>query len=486
MPRLPVNRYGRCGTPIDDMPLALTDQHKNAVRLTCVNRLAAEAGLTAGHTLADARAILPDLVTLPAESDRDAAFLRALQRWAERYSPWTSCDGADGLLLNSTGCAHLFGGEEETQRLAIQGLGDLGLEAQAGIADTRGAARAVARFGSPTSGSIIPPGQTKPALAPYPVEALFAEEKTLHDLKRLGLKSIGDLYPLKSADLARRFGFGLLRAYEKMLGTASDPVIPAAPLPSFAARISFPDPVGLQDDVEEALRRLTTQLCTRLVEHGHGVRGLRLHFQRADKTDTDLEIGLARPSQEVSQILRQFRLKLGKVDAGLGIDRMRLAATATEPYRPIQQHFAGAEEKDSLNDLISTIGNRLGFDRVLRVEPVSSHLPQRAFRFAPAIHETASSAWNGRTRRPLIMVDLEPVEITAPDRPPKGFRWRGQDYATARAHGPERIGHEWWKGNESGAIRDYWSIETKEGARLWLSTRPDRKPSQWEVAGVFP
>ncbi|WP_188481215.1 Y-family DNA polymerase [Aquisalinus flavus] len=490
MPRLSVNRMGRAGMPVDDCLFAVTAEDKGAVRLVCVNLAGLKAGLSPGMTLADARGIAPDLVTLPEEPQRDMAFLKALQRWAEKFSPWTSCDGTDGLLINITGCAHLFDGEEAMRRAVLEEFSDLQVEAAAGIADTKGAARAVARFGlRPGTGGagIIQPGETRAALAAYPIEALGIDDKTIFELKRLGLKTIGELYPLKSAELTRRFGFGLLRTFEKLMGATGDPVIPASPLPGFAARISFPDPIGLQDDVEEALRRLIAQVCKRLSEQGHGVRALRLSFQRADKSEGHLDIGLARPSQDAGQIFRQFRLKLGTVDAGYGIDMMRLQAIATEPFRPVQQRFATAEERSQLDELIATLGNRLGFDRVLSWEPVSSHLPHRAFRFVEAAGAPVTPSWASRPqKRPLMLVGHELVEIIEPGRPPQAFKWRQDAFDLAGASGPERIGHEWWKGADSGAIRDYWSVQTKQGMRLWLSTRPDGKPPSWEVAGVFP
>ncbi|NHK27186.1 DNA polymerase Y family protein [Parvularcula flava] len=486
MPRLPVNRAGRTGIPVDDWLFALTQEEKGAVRLSCVNHHASKAGLAAGMSLTDARAIAPALVTLPAEPRKDAAFLSALQRWAEKFSPWTACDGADGLILNITGCAHLFGGEEAMLALIRQELADFSIDAMAGIADTKGAARAAARFGG-TGRTIIAPGEARAALAPYPVEAMVADDKTLFDLKRLGLTSIGDLYGLKSAELARRVGFGFVRGFEKLFGSAADPVIAQTARPTYSARMSFPDPIGLIDDVEEALRRLTAQICKRLVEHDDGARAFELTFQRTDKTGTILSIGLARPSQTPDLVIRQFAQKITRVDAGLGIDVMRLRATVTEPFRPVQQSFAGPQKQSELEELIATLGNRLGFDRVLRWEPVSSHLPRRSFRLVSAAGKARSVSFEPpASLRPLTMVGPDLVEITAPGRPPKGFVWRGEGFQTASAKGPERIGHEWWLGTQGDAIRDYWSVQTCQGPRLWLSTRPDLKPSIWEVAGVFP
>lgn len=480
-----MNRFGRTGLPVDDCLFAVTAEEQNAVRLVSLNSHAQRIGLAPGMTLATARAAAPELITVSEEPLRDQAFLRALQRWTIKFTPWSACEGKDCLLLNVTGCAHLFGGEEGMARLILQELRDMRVEARIGIADTKGAARAAARYGDKNN-AILATGETRGELTRFPVDALFLDEKTVFELKRLGLKRIGDLYPLKSTDLARRFGFGLLRAYEKLLGAAADPVTPAKAQPAFAARMSFPDPIGLRDDVDEALNRLTRQVCKRLCQHGFGLRSARLSVYRADKQQIHVDVGLARPTQEPAQILRQFALKLDKVDAATGIDSMRLAALQTEPFKPVQARFADAEKRNELDELISTLGNQLGFDRVLRWEPASSHLPHRAFRFFEAADCKEKSEWKANPDRPLLSYDSEPVSVLKPGLPPERFEWRRKTYTTARFKGPERIGHEWWKGPESDALRDYWRIDSKEGLRLWLSTKPGEKPHIWKVAGVFP
>lgn len=485
MPRLPVNRFGRNGLPVDDCIFAVTAEEKNAVRLVNLNTHARRIGLAPGMTLASARAAAPGLITVAEEPQRDQAFLRALQRWAIKFTPWSACEGNDSLLLNVTGCAHLFGGEAAMASLISQELQDMQIESRIGIADTKGAAKAAAHFGAKGK-TVLETGRLKESLEGFPIDALFTDDKTTFELKRLGLKRIGDLYPLKSSELARRFGFGLLRSYEKLLGSAADPVTPATAQPTFAARMSFPDPIGLKDDVNEALNRLAAQVCKRLCENAFGLRSVRLSVYRADKEQIHVDVGLARPTQDARQILRQFALKLDKIDAGAGIDMMRLVALKAEPFKPAQVSFAEAQKQNGLDELIATLGNQLGFDRVLRWEPVASHLPRRSFRYVEAAQQEIKGDWQANTQRPLMSYDGEPISVITPGLPPKMFEWRRVKYTTARFAGPERIGHEWWKGKESDSIRDYWRVESEEGLRLWLSTNPGEKPHSWQVAGVFP
>lgn len=427
----------------------------------------------------------PSLVSVEEDPLRDAAFLGALQRWCGKFTPWSACDGADALLLNITGCAHLFGGETALAQMIFDELSDMGVEARIGLADTKGAAIAAARFGAGAM-TIIEAGKTRATLEGFPIEALGGAPQILFELKRLGVKRIGDLYPLKPADLVRRFGFGFARAYEKLIGGAADPVTPAKALPVFAARISFSDPIGLRDDVSEALRRLGVQLCKRLCDHACGLRAARLSFYRADKSEAHLDIGFARTTQDAALLLRQFDLRLDKLDAGTGIDMMRLSALQVEPFTPAQRGFADAEKQGALDELIATLGNRLGFDRVLRWRPVASHLPRRSFRMEEAVRRLETGGWRTGLMRPLILLDSEPVAAIAPGRPPQKFEWRRKTYTAGNIRGPERIGPEWRRGAEGDVLRDYWRVDSLEGPRFWLSTRPQEKPPRWEAMGLFP
>jgi protein ImuB len=133
----------------DDLPLALIEPGSHGIRITAVNAKAAEEGVRVGQALADARAALPALLSRPTEPRRDRLALLKLARWCGRYGPNRNVDGADGLWIDVTGVAHLYGGEERLLEDLLARLARFGLTAQAGIADTFGAAHALARFAPP-------------------------------------------------------------------------------------------------------------------------------------------------------------------------------------------------------------------------------------------------------------------------------------------------------------------------------------------------
>lgn len=498
LPRLPLDRLVRAGQPGAEGLFAVTREERSAVRLAVLSREALAAGLTPGMTLADARAVASDLLTVPEDPGRDAQLLASIQRFCERYTPASARDGADGLLLDLTGTERLFGGEAQVVHRIRANLSRLGLTPRLALADTRGAARALARWGTSADEPvrIAAVGGVREALADLPAEAV-AEPRDAATLRRLGLRCVGDLYPVATAQLARRFGLGFTERLDRTLGRVPDPVTPERTLPSFSARLSLPDPIGLEADVAEGVRRLTEQVCRRLAEASYGARQLRLEIARADRTSETLTVGLAWPSRDAKLILGQLRPRLGKLDARTGIDALRLAATVVEPHTEAQHGLAReAAVSGDLSSLVASLGNRIGFDRVRAFGPSDSHLPERGFALvAPHELPDTEQAEGGRTDpsqrdappRPLQAVPLERAEVTEPGRPPGGFVWRGRSFSALYAEGPERILPEWWREDEdwSGGPRDYWRVQTKEGERLWLATMPAARRADWYVAGVF-
>jgi len=457
----------------------------------CLNVAAHSQGVQRGMALADAHAICPGLITRPADLGREAAALAALRRWAGRYSPMVARDGADGLMADITGVPHLFGGEADLRGDLHARLARAGLSAASAIAGTCGAAHALARHG----GGIIPEGALAEGIGALPISALRIDGETAQALTRMGLTHIADLMAQPRAPLARRFGAGLLLRLDQALGHQPEPLSPEADLPRFSARMTFPDPIGLQADVMEGLARLLDRLCAMLAQHQRGARRLRLELHRVDHETAQVEIGLARPMRDASRIKALFAKGVDEVDSGFGIEAMRLAAHVTERLAPEQiGRGRPLRQEDALADLFSTLGNRLGFERVLRLLPAQSDIPERSFIIVPAAHSAPEALPpHCGPERPITLFPPEPVMPrggSRPGHPPAMFRWRRMRFTTLRATGPERIAPEWWFDDPAwrSGLRDYWRIETREGPRLWLFHTPQAATwaaQHWFAQGEF-
>lgn len=453
-------------------PFVLTLRQGGTERVYCLNEAALACGLSRGMPFADARAFCPDLASRPADPLGDQRFAALLRRWATRWCPWVGPETPDGLVLDITGSAHLWGGEAALIAALRARLERAGLAVRIGLGATRGAAWARAHYGEGA------------ALEGLPVAALRLEPETVTGLQRMGLRRIGQLAESPRAPLARRFGPGLLARLDQALGRQPEQICPEAEPPHYAVRLSLPEPIGLVDDVMAGLGRLLGRLCDKLQAHQAGARVLCLTLRRVDGDAREVELRLARPLRDPARIAPLFQRAVEGVDAGFGIEQMRLEAVQVEPLPPEQLGAERRHDPGRLEDLITRIGTRIGLENVLRFLPADSHIPERSFTLAPAAFSAPEGGWAPARPRPLWLFAPEPVDATGP-RPPRRFRWRRMALTTGRATGPERIAPEWWLPDDAwhGGLRDYWQVETEEGRRLWMFYTP--QAPGWFVQGEF-
>jgi protein ImuB len=513
LPHLPIERLKRerrstRPTPIKDRsildrwPFALVGAEMRGLTLTAVNARAEGNGLYPGMGLPDARAICPHLLTLPAAPDRDAATLRALARLCVRYSPTLNTYGDDGLWLDVTGVAHLFGGEAELLASIAQEFFSLGFSAQLALAPTLGAAYALSRFRR-ASHIIVPDGAIDAALAQLPVEALRLDPEVTRLLKRLGLKRIGQLYDLPRACLERRFHSkqaveAVLLRLNQARGTKEEKRPPLFLPRRYEAALAFAEPLVSHEGIIALLELITAELCQKLARGRMGARKLRLCIDRADGSCTETETGLSAPSRELPHLLRLLQEKLVNLDMGFGVDRMGLAAFVAEPLPLTQVSLAESRDKLSPEPLIDRLTNRLGAFAVRRLHSQASHLPERAQSIRTAF--APSSPWAqiepAKPRRPtLLLADPEPLKVLAeiPEGPPARFTWRRLSRRVVKAVGPERIAPEWWRALKPGKteqrLRDYYRIEDEEGHRYWVFReglyQESGETPAWYLHGVF-
>jgi protein ImuB len=335
LPRWPIDRRRSGRQPAPDKPFVLALSVGNRRLVSAVTAAAEALGVMPGLPLTDARALYPALAVAEADPAGDARALQRLAQWCNRYSPWTAPWGADGVILDVTGCAHLRGGEASLMSDLLERLRQLGIAGRAAIADSAGAAWAVARCGSADSAA-VPPGETRAAIAALPIAALRLDPVAALQLERLGLRRIGNLYGLPRASLAARFGDGVAERLDQALGTAAEPLSPLPPAPARWARRRFAEPIGTPEALAAATRELLETLCRALGEEMLGARRLTLSCYRVDGEAAPVSIGTARPSRDPQHLCRLFAERLTEIDPGLGIEDMLLAANAVDRLAPAQ------------------------------------------------------------------------------------------------------------------------------------------------------
>ncbi len=451
---------------------------------------AAALGLHPGMALAHAQAMVPGLLVADADPAGDTAALARLAAWCLLLSPLTAPDD-DGVWIDATGCAHLQGGEATMLATLLARLDADGIAGQAAIADTPGAAHALARYAAERV-TISPPGETA-ALAALPVAALRLEPEAVATLRRLGLDRVADLAALPRAPIARRFGAGVLLRLDQALGRVAEPITPVVPPDMPQARLAYPEPLLTADSFVAVIARLVGQVCTQLEQAGLGARRLNLLFERVDGTVATIRVGTARPSRNAKHLGRLLAEQVETIDPGLGVDAMHLAAPFTEPLAYAQSTQLTADAEADMAMLVDRLSNRLGAGRVWRAAPTQSDVPERSVRRVPAVAPPGRAAWPSWPRPTRLIHPPQPVQMTSvmPDHPPLAFTWRRHRHRVRRADGPERVAGEWWRRDaETGAVRDYWQVEDEGGCRFWLYRRGNGQDAatgdlQWFLHGVF-
>jgi len=495
---------GSSADPVDlHRPLALVAPGKGGPRLVTLNQAAEKSGLAIGELLTNARSKVHDLQSRAADPAADAAALRRLALWGLCYTPlvapWDAANGADGLFLDITGCAHLFGGEAELLGDLAGRLRRFGLRARLAIADTPGAAWAIARYSSANS-TIVPPGGTESALRELPLAALRLSDDALLLLCRLGFRRIADIVHQPRAPLAARFGAHFLDRLDQALGHAPEPLSPLAPPPVYRVQATFAEAIMTQEHVVEAATRLLRDLAADLARDGAGARKLRLLLFRMDGEVLSLTIGLAAPSRDARHIAGLIALRLDRLPNGLeadfGFEAAGLHVLTAEPVTERQALLALADDipdPAGLVRLIDRLEQRLGAGAVRRLHRHQSHIPERAVCVRRAGDGPGTWADAPSNARPLLLLarpEAAAVMAEVPEGPPRQFRWRGVLHQVTQADGPERIAGEWWRQAEDQNERDYYIVEDAAGHRFWLYRaglygRGGATP-QWFVHGVFP
>ncbi|MGN6422547.1 MAG: Y-family DNA polymerase [Asticcacaulis sp.] len=479
--------------PARDLPLALKGTDRGKRIITAADDLAHHIGVRPGQAVVKAQALYSDLLLMDAEPDEDREALERLAIWALRLSPVVAADPPDGLVIDTTGADHLHGGEDKMVDAIVARLAETGITAIAALADTHGAAHALARFGGKAR-LIVPAGQTADAILPLPAAALRLPPPLIDTLKSLGFDRISDLASKPRAPLTLRFGPELGRRLDQALGRLVEPIKSAREVQYIEMRQIFAEPIGAPETIERYTRKLTVDLCDALEVAGLGARILDLLFYRVDNRIESVRVGTAKPVRDVKQLSRLLCDKIETVDPGFGIEVMTLTATAAEPLlvKQVGAAFAGAP-KPEVGGLVDILTNRLGQRAIDRPMPAASDLPERSVAWAEPnseIKQGFPKEWKRPTR---LLTRPEPIEVLAllPDHPPRAFTWRGLRHRVASGDGPERIFGEWWKSDpELESVRDYYYVVDDTGKRYWVFRDGDGEfddtgKQGWYMHGIF-
>jgi protein ImuB len=466
-------------------------------------------------TLADARAMLPTLVVAEADANAEAELLAAIADWCRRFTPLAALDAPDGVFLDVSGAAHLFGGEKALLGKVVAALSAQGFATRAALAPNPALAWALARFADI---ELVPPHIPERSLhklaADLPIAALRVNAETIAALAQAGLRRIGDLLMRPRAPIAARFGAHIVARLDAILGVRGDPLSPRFETPAYLVERRFAEGIARREDIESTIAGLAHELCALLERHDEGAREIDVSLFRVDGVVKHLTAGTSRPLRDPKLITRLFRERIEAageegLDTGYGFDVVRLAAIKVEhasmPQSALAIGMEGSDKDHSadLADLIDRLGARLGLRRVLRFEQNETHIPEFAVAAVPAAQTRGRRVANAKQNGPIANANLlpsrplklleppEPIDAIAavPDSPPAKFRWRRVWHDISAIEGPERIAPEWWKHEKAALTRDYFRAEDSSGQRFWLFREglyaTEAEHPRWFLHGLF-
>jgi protein ImuB len=474
---------------LKNIPFALTAPSHGRTIITAANPLAQKKGIIPGMVLADARAILPSLKNFDNKPQLEPQLLQRIAEWCIRFTPLAAPDPLGGIILDASGCSHLWGGDEAYVMDMKKRLMKRGYVAQAAMANTIGAAWAITRFGKAL---VVQKENELQELELLPPEALRINEDTVARLHKLGLHQIRDLLSIPQSALRRRFGSEIVLRLNQLLGNEEEFIQPIYAPEPYQERLPCPEPIVRIEGIEIALQRLLLQLCTRLQKEGKGLRAAFFRGYRVDSKTVGIQINTSSPSHNVDHLFHLFQMKLSTIEPDLGIELFLLEATMVEDYITKQDGFW--KQNNGLNDqriteLIDRLSVKFGADIIHRYLPDEHHWPERSFKKATSLVEPPLTKWNITNPRPLhLLSPPERIEVAAPipDYPPMLFRYKGKVHNIIKADGPERIEQEWWI--QEGEHRDYFAVEDEEGSRYWLFREghyDDQGNARWWLHGIF-
>jgi protein ImuB len=473
-----------------DTAFVLASPDHGRLVITAINPIAQHQGIETGMVVSDARAIFPSIKILDDDPKLAERLLKSIAKWCIRYTDAIAIDLPNGLILDVSGCAHLWGGEKNYIKDINTRLTNRGYDVRATMADSIGSAWAIAHYGN--TSPIIESGKQMETLLPLPPSALRLNPESVDRLMKLGLCKISQFINMPRVALRRRFGPGLILRLDQALGNEEEPIKTVQPIEPFRERLLCLEPIVTATGIEIALERLLDTVCLKLMQEGKGIRKAVFSCYRVDNKIEKIEIGTSRATHNKKHLFKLFEEKIQSIEPALGIELFILEALKTEKLSPKQEKLwdsTSGLKAEAISELMDRLINRFGSAPIHRYMPDEHHWPERSFKPAVDLHESIESSWIVDRPRPInLLPKPEPIEVTAPipDYPPMNFRYKGTLHKISKADGPERIEPEWWIAE--GLHRDYYSVEDDEGGRYWLFRAghyATEDPPRWYLHGFF-
>jgi protein ImuB len=443
-----------------------------------------------GQSLADAKALLPRARYLAADPATDRVALRALALEAQRFTPLVGLEDAaepESILCDIAGCPHLWGGEQPFFQTICDYWQSRGYAVRLTLADTLGAAWAVAHYGP--AKSLVPSGREGAVLSNLPLPALRLPAATVSRLVVMGLHHIRDVQKMPRDTLPSRFGPELLQRLDQALGQKPEAFVAERLREPLIVSRAWEEPLTDQFVVASVNRELIRELLAEAARQCAALHELRGEFQ-TETTTLAVELQLVEPSLDEQHWRELIALRMERQPWPGGILRITWTALRLGVLLRLQGKLFDEETSDearSLSAVIDRLTSRLGSGAVLRVEVRPDPQPEHAVALVPWHSHSADDTpfiaeqWRNRPMRLLPSPERIEAMSVVPDGPPLRMTWQGRSHRVARHCGPERIETGWWRTDD--ARRDYYRVQWDDAAEAWVFR--DRRSGDWYLHGFF-
>ncbi len=369
------------------------------------------------------------LVILDHDPQEDLESLCWLADAAQQFSPivgleplgkklWASrsLHQPQGIVCDATHLGPIFGGEPAMAEAVQRWLAQQGYVGCVAIADSLGAAWALANFAhrqqvaeslfqqqkasqpqktqtqpqaQPSNGDstepsvastepqrtipLVPPIVIEPESRPIellslPVEALRIEQDTAKSLRRLGIQSIESLLKLPRHGLASRLGTLLIDRIDQAWEGTPEPIVTVQAEADLQVCNALEYPTNQRATIDELVRRQTRELCRLLSNRGRGALRILCRIDLVQAPSLVLQLGLFRASADpdhltpllLGQLEQQWSSKPTKSQE---VFRLTIQATSTGPLLWQQPELFEVEQvlhRNSIAKLIDGLSSRLG------------------------------------------------------------------------------------------------------------------------------
>jgi protein ImuB len=498
--------------------VAVLEGNGNAARVVAATRPARRAGIQAGQTLPQARALLPDLLARGRDRESERAAGEALAEVAETFSPRVESAGegvvyfdAAGIPMpppsdshpelpppachpeRSEGSLSSPGSDAELRlgRAVIAAVEKAGLPARFGIAASKLASRIAA--GLPESPTVVAEGEEARFLAPLPLAKLAPQMELGETLERWGIRSIGELAKLPEGEVASRLGELGRELHATARGVDPRPLEPRLPSPSLSEGMELEWPLVSLEPFLFVGNAALERLVRRLESQALACRRLEVGLQLDPEGWDARAITLPAPTRDTKTLLTLVRLELEARPPGAPVVGFTFTAQPDRPRRAQLSLFGPAAlSPDRLATTIARLVALLGADRVGSPRAVDGHRPERltVADYSPPppppehrVPRTGRGLLAIRVLRPAVELEVIMDERARRLLSLKSTNGSSPEISgTVRvAAGPWNLEDGWW--SAAPASRDYWDVELSEGG-LYRIYR-DRRNEKWYADGMY-